>query len=120
MLLVVYMLVTFLRALNIVLICVIGTTRMHNQMVQKLSRAKIQFFDSNPVGRVLTRFSKDTQVLDLLIPHQFILATFGMFRTITVAIVVCVIHPYMLVFIAICVLLMHRIIRSIIGPLGEA
>ena len=57
---------------------------MHNKMVEKIARAPILFFDSNPVGRVQTRFSKDTSTLDLLIPPITVFATFGWMRTVTV------------------------------------
>ena len=37
-------------------------------MTEKVLRAKILFFDSNPIGRIITRFSKDIAVFDMVIP----------------------------------------------------
>jgi hypothetical protein len=37
---------------------------MHSKMIEKVIRSKILFFDSNPIGRIFTRFSKDVYVLD--------------------------------------------------------
>lgn len=50
-------------------------------MVQKILRAKIQFFDSNPIGRIQTRFSKDITALDQVITIMVQMATFSAFRT---------------------------------------
>lgn len=37
---------------------------LHNSMLLRVARAPMSFFNSNPVGRVLNRFSKDTAVTD--------------------------------------------------------
>ena len=80
-------------------------------MVLKIARAPILFFDSHPVGRIQTRFSKDTSTLDLLIPPITVFASFGLFRTLTVFSIICVIQPYMLIIIAIAVMLMYCVFR---------
>ena len=82
------MILTFLRNFVIVIIMTTSTTGMHRAMVEKIIRAKILFFDSNPIGRIYTRFSKDVSVLDLILPGVFTLATFSVFRTLTVSITV--------------------------------
>lgn len=105
------MLLTFLRALVIYSISLTASKNMHNAMVEKVTRAQILFFDSNPVGRVQTRFSKDTATLDLLIPPITVFASFGLFRTITVFGVVCFIQPWLLVVIAFSSLGMYCIFK---------
>ena len=42
----------------------VAARKLHNKMVERVSRAPTSFFDSNPVGRILNRFSKDTAILD--------------------------------------------------------
>lgn len=37
---------------------------LHNQMFNALLRAPVLFFDSNPIGRVVNRFSKDVSSID--------------------------------------------------------
>jgi ABC-type bacteriocin/lantibiotic exporter with double-glycine peptidase domain len=37
-------------------------------MAWKLLRAPVIFFDSNPIGTILTRFSKDIAVTDFMLP----------------------------------------------------
>jgi len=63
---------------------------MHDSMLTKVARSKILFFDSNPIGRILARFSKDISVLDFLLPNAVTFATFGLFRCVTVVMVLAV------------------------------
>jgi ABC-type multidrug transport system fused ATPase/permease subunit len=42
----------------------LSSTNLLKKMTEKVIRAKILFFDSNPIGRILTRFSKDMVILD--------------------------------------------------------
>lgn len=46
----------------------IQTSKMHKQMVHSLIRSEVSFFDSNPVGRILNRFSKDISIGDVVLP----------------------------------------------------
>jgi ABC-type multidrug transport system fused ATPase/permease subunit len=85
------MALTFLRGIVIFFISLTASKNMHNAMVMRIARAPILFFDSHPVGRIQTRFSKDTSTLDLLIPPITVFASFGLFRTVTVFMIICVI-----------------------------
>ncbi|CAM9523069.1 unnamed protein product, partial [Ectocarpus sp. 13 AM-2016] len=42
--------------------------RLHNRMLKRVVRAPVLFFDSNPVGRILNRFTKDMHFMDDLLP----------------------------------------------------
>ncbi len=44
--------------------CHITARSLHNQMFNSLLRAPVLFFDSNPIGRVVNRFSKDVSSID--------------------------------------------------------
>ncbi len=44
--------------------CHISARSLHNQMFNALIRAPVLFFDSNPIGRVVNRFSKDVSSID--------------------------------------------------------
>ena len=46
--------------------------RLHDNMVVAVLQAPVLFFDSNPVGRILNRFSKDIGCLDELLPKTFL------------------------------------------------
>jgi ATP-binding cassette, subfamily C (CFTR/MRP), member 4 len=119
-LIIVYCILVFGRAMVIIGIYNYSTTNMHHQMVEKVIRSKILFFDSNPVGRIFTRFSKDISVLDILLPGVTVFATFGLFRTITVVITLAVIHPLLLIVVALALFLMILILKRALGPLRES
>ncbi|XP_065919844.1 ATP-binding cassette sub-family C member 4-like isoform X2 [Dysidea avara] len=51
--------------------CLAAARNLHNKMFIKILCAPILFFDTNPVGRVLNRFSTDVGLMDLLLPHFF-------------------------------------------------
>ncbi|KAL9978591.1 hypothetical protein ACROYT_G016125 [Oculina patagonica] len=48
---------------------------LHDQMTKSVMKAPVLFFDTNPVGRVLNRFSKDIGSMDDILPGQFLFAT---------------------------------------------
>ena len=48
---------------------------LHNKMVACVLQAQVLFFDTNPAGRILNRFSKDIGAIDELLPKIFLLAT---------------------------------------------
>ncbi|CAF4538533.1 unnamed protein product, partial [Rotaria sp. Silwood2] len=45
-----------------------GSNSFHNNMLKGLLYTSIQFFESNPIGRILNRVSKDQHVIDELLP----------------------------------------------------
>lgn len=46
-----------------------GARHMHDKMVQSLGRVRVTFFDENPTGRLVRRFSGDYSQLTLEIPN---------------------------------------------------
>ena len=46
-----------------------ASQRLHDRMTKAVLRAKIEFFDTNPLGRILNRFSADVGSNDDLLPH---------------------------------------------------
>jgi ABC-type multidrug transport system fused ATPase/permease subunit len=89
-------------------------------MVTKVIRASILFFDSNPVGRVLTRFSKDMAILDSLLPTVCVFATFGIFRSLTVMLVVIILNPWLALVIALVAALMYYVFKSKVFVMVES
>ncbi|XP_077976273.1 ATP-binding cassette sub-family C member 4-like [Styela clava] len=53
-------------------ICVTSGIHMHKKMFKAILRAPIRFFDTNPSGRILNRFSKDMGQIDELLPITFV------------------------------------------------
>ena len=51
-----------------------ASENLHDQMTKAVLKAPVLFFDTNPVGRILNRFSKDVGCMDDILPGQFLLA----------------------------------------------
>jgi len=92
-----FILATMLRAIIIFGIVEMSSTNMHNAMTEKVLRSGVLFFDSNPTGRIVTRFSKDMSVIDMVIPIFAIFVTQGLFRTLFVLVTVSIINPWLLI-----------------------
>lgn len=46
-----------------------ASKNLHDRMFNCLLKAPMRFFDTNPSGRVLNRFSKDTGAMDEILPR---------------------------------------------------
>lgn len=93
---------------------------MHKRMIEKVIRSRILFFDSNPIGRIFTRFSKDITILDLILPNIAILATFGIFRSLTVAIVIVFIYWEMLIVMVFVLIMMVYVLNKARNVMRES
>ena len=51
-----------------------SSERLHDKMVTCLLQALVLFFDTNPAGRILNRFSKDIGCIDEILPKTFLSA----------------------------------------------
>uniref|UniRef100_A0A670YU83 Multidrug resistance-associated protein 4 n=1 Tax=Pseudonaja textilis TaxID=8673 RepID=A0A670YU83_PSETE len=63
---------SILRSLLMFHILVNAARTLHNKMFQSVLRTPVLFFDRNPIGRILNRFSKDIGHLDDLLPITFL------------------------------------------------
>lgn len=50
---------TIYRTFEFFALCLSASIALHNNLFTSILRAKTKFFDSNPSGRILNRFSKD-------------------------------------------------------------
>ena len=108
----IFIILTMLRSLSLFKIILTSSTNLHDAIVRRVLRANIVFFDSNPIGRIVTRFSKDLIVFDLLAPIISIITIQGFFRTGTVVVVISVINPWMIPVVACCAILMYFIMKK--------
>ncbi|XP_037120770.1 multidrug resistance-associated protein 4-like isoform X2 [Syngnathus acus] len=49
-----------------------STQTLHNRMFKAVLRTPVHFFDVNPIGRILNRFSKDISQMDSMLPLTFV------------------------------------------------
>lgn len=63
---------TLIRSLTFFTTCMRASTKLHDRMFRSISRATMRFFNTNPSGRVLNRFSKDMGAIDEVLPLALI------------------------------------------------
>lgn len=74
-----------------------ASRNLHNSMFSGVTRATMYFFNTNPSGRILNRFSKDMGQVDEILPSvmidviQIFLQLFG------IVIVVAIVNPYFMI-----------------------
>ncbi|XP_030373816.1 probable multidrug resistance-associated protein lethal(2)03659 [Scaptodrosophila lebanonensis] len=84
-----------------------SSTTLHNSMFHGVTRAAMHFFNVNPSGRILNRFSKDLGQLDEILPSvmmdvmQIFLALLG------IVVVLCIVNPWYILFTAILVVIFY-------------
>jgi len=69
-LVVVSMFFSCIRALFAFRASLVASEAMHNAMLKCVLRAPVLFFDSNPIGRILNRFTKDINYTDDALPFS--------------------------------------------------
>ncbi|XP_067669590.1 ATP-binding cassette sub-family C member 4-like isoform X2 [Haliotis asinina] len=94
-----------LRALLFFKIAVDASQTLHNRMFSKILRAPISFFDNNPVGRILNRFSKDVGHMDDLLPITFFDFVQCFLLIVGIIIVAGIINPWVFIpTVPLCIL----------------
>ena len=88
---------SLLREVLIFYIFISSASNIHKEMAKRIIHARVVFFDSNPIGLILTRFSKDMAVLDLIVPQFFVFISYGIFRSISVTISLCIVNYWLLI-----------------------
>ena len=106
-----FMLFGIFRAMFLQSVVQRSITNMHQAMTEVVIRSKILFFDSNPSGRIISRFAKDMGILDFNLPVLGVYATQGIFRVTSVFITVAALNYYLLVPLALGVIYMLYITK---------
>jgi ABC-type multidrug transport system fused ATPase/permease subunit len=70
---------------------------LHNAMLSNILRSPMAFFDTTPLGRIMNRFSKDTNVIDEGIPKAINVFLRILFQMIATIIVITVASPWFLI-----------------------
>ncbi|CAF2646337.1 unnamed protein product [Rotaria sp. Silwood2] len=105
----------FIRTMTYLISCHITARSLHNQMFNSILRAPVFFFDTNPIGRVVNRFSKDISSID----EQLSEVTYNfvdVFFAITSAVIfISFMQPLSLISMALVAFVMERV-RRVFAP----
>ena len=104
-------LLTTLRAYAFFLVVLKSSENLHNNMVTAILKAPVLFFDSNPIGRILNRFSKDIGGMDEVLPKTFLFAVQMVFFVLTAALVPLVANAWLLAVVVPIIVLYVNIAR---------
>jgi ATP-binding cassette subfamily C (CFTR/MRP) protein 1 len=72
----------------------------HADLLEGVMRAPLRFFESNPVGRILNRFSRDLDTVEQLLPRAVLDTLHCMLELTTLFIVITVLEPFMLIVLS--------------------
>lgn len=93
--------ITITRSMTFYKLCMRSSQNLHDKMFYSIVNTKMRFFNTNPSGRILNRFSKDIGAVDELLPKvlldsaQIILSMLGCL-VLTVSV-----NPYLIIPVAI-------------------
>lgn len=93
--------VAIIRSCTFYSICMRCSQRLHDLIFGSLIRATMRFFDTNPSGRILNRFSKDIGAVDEMLPKALLDAGQVIMMVTGSMIISCIVNPILLVPIAI-------------------
>ncbi|XP_061579415.1 ATP-binding cassette sub-family C member 4-like isoform X2 [Cololabis saira] len=106
----------FVRTLVFFNVLVSSAQTLHASMFNAILRTPVRFFDINPIGRILNRFSKDIGYLDSLLPWTFVDFIQVFLQVIGIIAVAAMIIPWILLpvapLLAIFLYLRHYFLRT--------
>jgi len=74
-----------------------GSRKLHDNMLDVVLKNQVQFFDTNPLGRILSRFSHDVGIMDKILPQYLLDILEGNMYLFALFIVVWVINPWVVI-----------------------
>ncbi|KAF5286347.1 hypothetical protein FQR65_LT12641 [Abscondita terminalis] len=95
-LIVVLILMSVVRAIVYTISCINASVELHNKMFLNVIRAPLQFFLSNPSGRILNRFSKDIGAIDELLPMNIMDTVSVGFLVLGVVVVTSIVNAWLI------------------------
>ena len=70
---------------------------LHTRLLESVSRAKLQFFDTTPLGQLMNRFSKDIEAIDQDVAPVAVGVLGCLFSMISIVVLISVITPMFLI-----------------------
>ena len=74
-----------------------ASAKLHRKLFSTITRAKLQFFDTTPLGQLMNRFSKDMEAIDQDVSPVTVGIIGCLFSLVSIVVLICVITPKFLV-----------------------
>ncbi|CAO1377283.1 unnamed protein product, partial [Diamesa hyperborea] len=110
-LIVAVILVTLLRGYFFFGICMRASKNLHDRMFAAILAAPCRFFDTNPSGRILNRFSKDMGAIDEQLPKAMIEAMQILLVMVGILLLIAVVNSLLLIPLAIATILFGLVLK---------
>ncbi|ORE10363.1 P-loop containing nucleoside triphosphate hydrolase protein [Rhizopus microsporus var. microsporus] len=91
------MLLTSLRTFILFTGAINASRRIHKQLLDRILRAKVRFYDTTPLGRIVNRFSSDLATIDQEVGPQLSFFIYSIVATLCVIMLVSYVTPTFLV-----------------------
>ncbi|XP_038050343.1 multidrug resistance-associated protein 5-like isoform X2 [Patiria miniata] len=78
-----------------------ASTRIHDSLLRKIMRCPMSFFDTTPLGRILNRFSKDMDEVDLLLPTNLMRCLVFLSVLVLMQAIIAIVLPLYLIALAV-------------------
>ncbi|XP_058447071.1 ATP-binding cassette sub-family C member 4 isoform X2 [Malaya genurostris] len=97
-------------------ICMKASRTLHDRMFAKILAAPMRFFDTNPSGRILNRFSKDMGAIDELLPKSIMDAVQVLLVMTGILVVIAIVNPILLLALLAAVILFMGALKLYLRP----
>ena len=74
-----------------------ASAKLHERLLKSITRAKLQFFDTTPLGQLMNRFSKDIEAIDQEVAPIAVGVLSCLFSIISIVVLISVITPGFLI-----------------------
>ena len=105
----------FMRAYLILLRGLTAGRNAHRRLLEGVLKAPIQFFESNPIGRILNRFSRDLETIDSGLPRSLLDLCVCGFDVVTTISIILYLQPSGIVVVG-PVLLLYFYLQKMFRP----
>ncbi|XP_025017235.1 multidrug resistance-associated protein 4-like isoform X2 [Tetranychus urticae] len=85
---------------------------LHNRIFSRLLKARLVFFETNPVGRILNRFTRDMGIIDIIIANNLVFMNLSFGQLVGVLIITGIVLPIIIV-VAVLVLCLMWFVRRV-------